>query len=167
MLTPMVRPAVPRPWIARLTVLVVLALVGCGDAGGLDPESVKPEIEVALAGYLDKLAQAHAARDPSLLDGLAVPKEQSALALQLETNGDRGEHVVPTLSQFSVTDLSTAGTLVYVTTLEIWDLERRTLGAETLLATYPGERFTVRYQLKRLDGTWLVYFRQSERIETS
>ncbi len=155
----------PRwPGVAVLA-LVTILLGACGSVAELDEEEVRVEVTTVLERYLPKLAEAHAAGDPSLLVDVAVEKERAALDLQLQQNADRGERLRPVLRQLAVDDVTVSRTTAYVNTTELWDIDRLALGSEAVIQSYPRSRFKVRYQLKKDEGAWKVFFRQSEPLD--
>lgn len=151
--------------IRGLVVLsVALGLVGCGAAAGIDPDTADDEIDAVLRAYYPKLAEAYAEGDPFRLEGYAVQKEIAAVALQIKNNDERGERIHSTLEQFTIESLTVDRTTVFVNTLEVWDIERRALGSDVVLRAYPGLRYKVRYQIKKENEQWRVFFRVSERL---
>lgn len=152
----------PVRHILALGVLSVagLLLIGCDSAVGLDPEKVRVEVEAALDAYLPQLAAAYAEQDPSELKDVAVPKELAHVELRVDEMAERGERLVSKIQQFTIDHVQVARTMAYIATTEIWDIERRALGSDRLLESYPNTRYQVRYQLRLDGGRWLVVFRQ-------
>jgi len=148
-----------RPPACAALLLSTVVLWGCEGIVALDPEQVRTEVEAALEAYLPKLAAAYAEGDPSLLEGVAVEKEQAVVELRLAELASQGQIYDTTLKQLTVEDVRVDRTTAYVTTIEVWDIEVRTLVSKHLVRSYPDQRYRVRYQLKRQDGRWLVYFR--------
>lgn len=145
--------------------IATLVLGACGGVAELDEEEVRDEVTAVLEQYLPTLAEAHAAGDPDLLTDVAVEKELAALELQLQQNADRGERLRPVLRQLAVDEVTVSRTTAYVNTTELWDIDRLALGSDTVLQSYPRSRFKVRYQLKKDDGAWKVFFRQSQPLD--
>ncbi len=149
-----------RRLFAGPVVLASLLLVGCEATLGLDPEEVRVEVESALNSYLPQLAAAYSKQDPSELKDVAVPKELAHVELRIDELADRGERLVSKLQQFSIDTVKVARTMAYIATTEIWDIERRALGSDRLLESYPNTQYQVRYQLRLDGGRWFVVFRQ-------
>lgn len=154
------------PWWLGPMAVAMLVLTACGGVAELDEEQARTEITAVLETYLPRLAEAHAAGDSSLLADVAVEKERAALDMQLQQNTERGERLRPLLRQLTVDGVTISRTTAYVNTSEVWDIERLALGSDTVLRSYPRSRFKVRYQLKKNDGKWQVFFRQSEPLNS-
>ncbi len=152
---------------ARLIVglLASAFCVACGGVAELDEEQVRVELTAMLEAYLPALGQAYLAGDTDLLIGMAVEKERATLNMQLEQNTDRGERLQPVLGQFTIDTVTLSRTTAFVNTTEVWDIDRLALGSNTVLQSYPNSRFRVQYQVKKNDGAWLVYYRQSEPLD--
>lgn len=149
-----------RPAGSVLAGLLLLAS-GCGRPPGENPEVDRSEIEQMLRGYLPKLGQAYATRDPSLLESGAVPKEIARIRLRIDELTEEGQVYEPEFLEVTVEDVSVWNySNAFVTTLEVWNVRSFTLGNHVLLQESLGQRSRVKYQLKRKEGTWVILFRE-------
>lgn len=154
-------PGCGRAWLfPSLALLLALPLAGCEGTIGLDPEKVQVEVRAALEAYLPQLGAAYREQDPSQLNDVAVPKEIAHVELRIDELAERGERLISELEQFTIDTLKVARATAYVATTEVWDIERRALGSDRLLESYPGTTYQVRYQLHLDGGRWVVVFRQ-------
>ena len=140
--------------------LLLLAAAACG--GGteqVDPE-VRQEIEALLEAYGPKLGQAYSQNDPSVLEGLAAPREIAAIEKRMRDIQLEGRRLEPTFRSVTIEDLQVWGYAnAYVTTQEVWDVRTYATGVDEQLTEQIGERNRVKYQLKKIDGDWMVLFR--------
>ncbi|MCG8460955.1 MAG: ARC6/PARC6 family protein, partial [Holophagales bacterium] len=132
---------------------------------GTPPEEVdRSEIETFLEGYLPTLGRAYSEGDPSLLEGLAVPKEQARIELRIEELAVQGQVYEPTFLEVTVEDVSVWNySNAFASTLEVWDVRAYTTGSRMLVNESVGQRSRVKYQLKRKDDSWVVLFRELEQ----
>lgn len=141
-------------------VLAMAASLACSEAAS-NPEVDKQEIDVFLQDYLPKLGDAYAERDPSILEGLAVPKEMSKIELRTTELAKAGRVYKPELVQLTVEDISVWNySNAFVSTFEVWDIRSYTIGTDILLQESLGQRNRVKYQLKRKDQGWVVLYRE-------
>lgn len=145
------------------TLALAFSVLACEPPGiGLDPERARTEIESFFGDYLPRLGAAYAQMDPALLGDLAAEKERATLQRLVDEMAARGERLEPELLQFTVEDVTVVRSSAYVITIEVWDIELKALGSETVLGSYPGTRYTVRYQMKWDARGWHVLFRTLE-----
>jgi hypothetical protein len=147
--------------IHRLVVLLALALplAACGDSRQASADA-RDEIEALLAEYLPLLGRAYASDDPSAVDGLAAPREIAAIDKRLRDIQLEGRRLAPEFQSVTIEDLQVWGYAnAYVTTQEVWDIRTYATGSEQLLTEQLAQRNRVKYQLKRIDGSWQVLFR--------
>lgn len=162
-------PRSPGQTFSRLLGLLgfvcVLGLVACSPPGVPEEEVDKQEIQVFLEGYLPKVGQAYAQQDASVLEGVAVPKEQARIELRTEELSAAGQVYVPEFREVTVEDVSVWNySNAFVTTLEVWDVRALAQGTERLITESLGQRSRVKYQLKRKDDSWVVLFRELEQV---
>lgn len=144
----------------HLLLLPLVLLLACGGGtDGVDPE-VRQEIEALLEAYGPKLAEAYAGNDPSVLEGLAAPREIAAIEKRLNDIRLEGQRLEPSFQSVTIEDLQVwSYANAYVTTQEIWDLRTYATGSDQELTERLAERNRVKYQLKKIDGEWTVLFR--------
>ncbi len=155
----------PRPH-PRLLIALLLAsalVAGCGETGS-DPQVDRTEIESVLRDYLPKLGQAYAARDTSILEGLAVPKEIARISLRTDELADTGRVYEPEFKEVTVEDISVWNySNAFVTTLEVWDVRSFALGTHLPVNESLGQRNRVKYQMKRKEGSWVILYRELDQ----
>lgn len=145
----------------RLPVIaLLLAFVACGDATQEADGDARAEIEALLAEYLPKLGQVYEEGDPTLVEGLAAAREIAAIEKRLRDIRLEGRVLAPTFQSVTIEDLQIWGYAnAYVTTQEVWDIRTYATGSQQQLTEQISQRNRVKYQLKRIDGRWMVLFR--------
>lgn len=142
------------------TCVLLLTVAACGGGTSeVDPEE-RREIEALLEAYLPKLGTAYSENDPSVLEGLAAAREIAAIEKRLNDIRLEGQRLEPSFRSVTIEDLQVWGYAnAYVTTQELWDLRTYATGSEQLLTEQEAQRNQVKYQLKKIDGEWMVLFR--------
>ena len=158
-----------RMWTARLprmrrlptlALVAVLSLgwISCGD--GEESGEAREEIELLLEQYLPLLGEAYSNNDPTRVEGLAAAREIAAIEKRLRDIRLEGRILAPTFQSVVIEDLEIWGYAnAYVTTQEVWDIRTYSTGSDQLLTEQLTQRNRVKYQLKRIDGQWMVLFR--------
>ena len=96
----------------------------------------------------------------SRVEVLAAPREIAAIDKRLRDIQLEGRRLAPTFQSVAIEDLQVWGYAnAYVTTQEVWDIRTYSTGSDQLLTEQLGQRNRVKYQLKRIDGSWQVLFR--------
>ncbi|MCP4655991.1 MAG: hypothetical protein GY856_11300 [bacterium] len=141
--------------------LAMLGLVGCGEP---DPEVAREELEQALRAYLPKLGEAYATRNPEVLAGVAVEKEQFRVRRRIEELTAQGMAYEPEFKDLTI-EWSTvwSHSNAAVTTLEVWDVRSYSLGSHILLSEVLAQRNRVKYQLKRKETGWVILYRDLQK----
>ncbi|MCP3962685.1 MAG: DUF4101 domain-containing protein [bacterium] len=154
----------PRTTAKLVTLLLtVFLLAACGDAA-VREEVDRQEIEQVLRDYLPRLGKAYATRDPSLLEGIAVPKEMARIQLRTEELTANGRLYEPEFKQMTVEDVSVWNySNAYVSTLEVWDVRSYTLGTHLLINESLDQRNRVKYQFKRKGEGWVILYRELDQ----
>ena len=138
----------------------VLTLLACGGEAEEGGGDARPEIEALLEEYLPKLGEAYENRDPERVAGLAAAREMAAIDKRLRDIHLEGRKLVPTFRSVAIEDLQVWGYAnAYVTTQEVWDVRTYSTGSDQMLTEQLDQRNRVKYQLKRIDGQWMVLFR--------
>ena len=149
--------------IRLIPLLAILVLTACGDAA-VRQEIDRQEIEQVLREYLPKLGKAYASRDPSILEGIAVPKEMARIQLRTEELTANGRVYEPEFKQVTVEDVSLwNNSNAFVTTLEVWDVRSFTLGTHLLISESLDQRNRVKYQFKRKEEGWVILYRELDQ----
>jgi hypothetical protein len=169
-------PTVPLPGTLLSTVLVstvlvpgtllligLLLLSGCGGSEAT-AEVDRQEVEEMLRSYLPKVGQAYATRDPSVLEGMAVPKEIARIQLRVNELEAQSRIYEPEFREVTVEDVSVWNySNAFVTTLEVWNVRSYVLGSHLLIQESLGQRSRVKYQLKRKGGNWTILYRELDQ----
>jgi hypothetical protein len=139
-----------------LAVLVLIGLVSCGETPEAS-EADRIEIEQLLQAYLPALAEAYRTEEASAVGELAAAREVASIEKRLQDIAIEGRRLEPTFRSVSIEELQIWGYAnAYVTTNEIWDIRTFASGTDTMLTEQLEERNRVKYQLKRIDGRWVV-----------
>lgn len=157
------RPCTGKLLAALLLSLMLLTTVACGESEA-EAEVNRQEIEDLLLDYLPKLGQAYAQRDPQVLEGLAVPKEMSKIAVRIRELTAQGRIFEPKFKELTVEDVSVWNySNAFVTTFEVWDLQSYSTGERVLMSESLDQGNRVKYQLKRRDDSWVVLYRELDQ----
>lgn len=139
---------------------ILLAATACGGGTAEVSDEDRGEIIELLQTYLPKLGEAYAENDSEVLEDLAAPREIAAVEKRLRDIQLEGRRLEPTFKSVTLEDVQIWGYAnAYVTTQEIWDIRTYATGSDQLLTEQPEERNRVKYQLKKIDGRWMVLFR--------
>ena len=149
---PRMRPAGP---IVTASLLLV-SLLACGGGSQQDSGKARAEIEALLEDYLPRSARSTASGIRRWSKGwrrrARSPRSRSGCATSA-----RGAAAVADLPVGDVEELKVWGYAnAYVTTQEIWDIRTYSTGSEQLLTEQLAQRNRVKYQLKKIDGSWTV-----------
>jgi hypothetical protein len=143
----------------RLAIVALPLALGCGEQAS-DSAAARPEIEAMLLEYLPRLGEAYAGNDPSSVEGLAAAREIAAIEKRLRDIRLEGRTLEPTFRSLDIEEIKVWGYAnAYVTTREVWDIRTFATGTDQLLTEQKDQRNRVKYQLKKIDGRWMVLFR--------
>ena len=156
--------------VARsLTVFAVsMAMLFTAACENTEPSAeVRLEVETAVTGYLDALADAYSTLDVSVLEGHASPNEiahvKKLLTELLQMTGDR---VDADLISFDIQSMSVFRSINATVRLwEIWDITR--VGAAD--GVEKGHTTSIQHtiiQMRIVDGTWICIGRSIMSQET-
>jgi hypothetical protein len=96
-----------------------------------------------------------------ILEGVAVEKEVAGLEKRIDDLLAEGRVIRPTPKSIVVEDVESWGYAnAFATTVETWDLRVYTSGTGVLLSETLDQRNRAKYQLQRVDDTWLVLWRE-------
>lgn len=146
------------------SLIPVLALVGlsCDGMSSESEEAVdREEIQATLDAYLPLLAQAYSTGDFSQLEPFAAQKEVSSVHKRVQDLALQGRRLEATLRSVTIEDVNSWNySNAYVTTHEVWDLVVHATGTDQVLAEEYEQPNRVKYQLKRVEDSWRILFRQ-------
>jgi len=146
-------------------ILAMLFLAACENT---DPSpEVRLEVETAVSGYLDALAEAYSTLDINVLEGHASPNEiahvQKLLTELLQKTGDR---IDADLMDFDIQSMSVFRSINATVRLwEVWDTTR--VGAADGIEK--GHTTSIQHtilQMRLVDGTWICVGRSIMSQET-
>jgi len=159
--------ALPRA-VAALG-LALFGVVALGGLAGCKPSEQRQavdreEIRSFLDAYLPKLAEAYRTGDTDPLAPYAAAKERAAIEKRVLDLAKTGEVLAPQLKSFEIENVTVWSVVnAYVTTLEVWDIRTYAAGSDNVLRQALGQRNRVKYQLRRENGRWRVFWRQLEK----
>ncbi len=149
-----------RSWPRALVALSALLIFAACSEDTSDPEEARPEIEAMLYEYLPLLGEVYAENDPNRVEGLAAAREIAAIEKRLRDIRAEGRTLSPTFQSLTIEEIKVWGYAnAYVTTQEVWDIRTYSTGTDQLLTEQLAQRNRVKYQLKKIDGQWMVLFR--------
>jgi hypothetical protein len=149
--------------LALLGALALGSLAGCKPSAESQAAD-REEIHSFLAEYLPKLAEAYRTGDTDPLALYAAAKERAAIEKRVLDLAKTGEVLAPKLQSFQIEDVTVWNVVnAYVTTVEVWDIRTYAAGSDNVLRQALGQRNRVKYQLRRDDGRWRVFWRQLEK----
>jgi len=149
-----------------LTVLLATLFVVACENSEPSPE-VRLEVETAVRGYLDALAEAYSTLDVSGLEGHASPNEiahvKKLLTELLQKTGDR---IDADLVNFDIQSMSIFRSInVTVRQWEVWDITRVGAGDGIEKGHTTSIQHTI-LQMRIVDGTWICVGRSIMSQET-
>jgi len=149
-----------------LTVLLATLFVAACENTEPSPE-VRLEVETAVRGYLDALAEAYSTLDVSGLEGHASPNEiahvKKLLTELLRKTGDR---IDADLVNFDIQSMSMFRSInVTVRQWEVWDITRVGAGDGIEKGHTTSIQHTI-LQMRIVDGTWICVGRSIMSQET-
>jgi len=151
-----------------MTVLVLLAMLFTAACENTEPSpEVRLEIETAVTGYLDALADAYSTLDINVLEGHASPNEvahvKKLLTELLQKTGDR---IDADLISFDIQSMSVFRSINATVRLwEVWDITR--VGAADGIEK--GHTTSIQHtilQMRMVDGRWICVGRSIMSQET-
>ena len=151
-----------------MTVLVLLAMLFTAACENTEPSpEVRLEIETAVTGYLDALADAYSTLDVSVLEGHASPNEvahvKKLLTELLQKTGDRLD---AEMVGFDIQSMSVFRSINATVRLwEVWDITR--VGAADGIEK--GHTTSIQHtiiQMRMVDGRWICIGRSIMSQET-
>jgi hypothetical protein len=151
-----------------MTVLVLLAMLFTAACENTEPSpEVRLEIETAVTGYLDALADAYSTLDINVLEGHASPNEvahvKKLLTELLQKTGDR---IDADLISFDIQSMSVFRSINATVRLwEVWDITR--VGAADGIEK--GRTTSIQHtllQMRLVDGRWICVGRSIMSQET-
>ncbi len=151
------------PVLALLGALLLGSVTGCGPSK--QSEAVdRQQIQSFLQEYLPKLAQAYRTGDTEPLAPYAAAKERATIEKRVTDLAKTGEVLAPELESLEIEDVTVWGVAnAYVTTLEVWNIRTFAAGSDNVVRQALGQRNRVKYQLRRDNGRWRVFWRQLEK----
>lgn len=152
--------------LTMLTVLLATLFVAACENTEPSPE-VRLEVETAVRGYLDALAEAYSTLDVSGLEGHASPNEiahvKKLLTELLQKTGDR---IDADLVNFDIQSMSMFRSInVTVRQWEVWDITRVGAGDGIEKGHTTSIQHTI-LQMRIVDGTWICVGRSIMSQET-
>ena len=152
-------------WMAAVAFGCALAL-GCG--GGAEEPAAAPlsaadreQIQQMLEEFLPALAQAYGSGDIEPLRPYAVERVLAYTEKRVADLMGQGMELQARFDNLVIEDLRTWGNdFGVVTTLETWDLTYYATGGQSVISERPGSKSRVGYQVKKVDGRWLVFHRE-------
>jgi len=148
-----------------LALVLALPLLAC-ERDQPTPEE-RETITNLTRAFLLALAQSYSTMDTKPLEGLAAPRyiaETWDAILTLKANDDRLD---PVLVKLEITDLKVLRHAnAYVFCTETWDTKRLTVDGTVLKGHDPNSVLHSVIQMKRLQGRWVVLYREVEETAT-
>jgi hypothetical protein len=146
-------------WVVALALVVgVLAATGCEDTS-VSPAQ-RAELDRAVAGYLDALAESYSTLDVKPLEGWASPIEVAAVHRILRSLVTTGDRLEATLRGYQVDRMALfRGINATVWVVEVWDLVRYDAFSGVEKGRTDGSVQQTMLQLRKVDGQWQVIAR--------
>ncbi len=116
-----------------------------------------------LEEFLPALGSAYAESDPYLIKPFVAPKEIARVGKRLEELAAKGQVYAPTVRTITIESVNVwNNSNAFVSTLEIWDVQRLALGSGILIDESLEQANRVKYQMKRDKNGWRVLYRTIE-----
>lgn len=150
---------------AVLAVLAGVAILACAPSAE-EVAADRDEIEDFLEEYLPKMAEAYRTGNTEALAPYAAQKESESIERRVRELAKQGRILAPELESVEVEEVRPWQAVnAYVTTLETWDIRVLASGSEEVLSREVQEN-RVKYQMKRDQGRWRVFWRELEQAFT-
>jgi hypothetical protein len=148
-----------RRWVAVLPLVIgLLAAAGCEDTTA-SPEQ-RAQLEAAVAGYLDALAESYSTLDVKPLEQWASPIEVGAVRRILRSLVTTGDRLDATLRGYEIERVAMfRGVNATVWIVEVWDLVRYDAFSGKEKGRTDGSVQRTMLQLRQMDGRWVVIAR--------
>ena len=148
-----------RRWVAVLPLVIgLLAAAGCEDTTA-SPEQ-RAQLEAAVAGYLDALAESYSTLDAKALEQWASPIEVGAVRRILRSLVTTGDRLEATLRGYEIERVAMfRGVNATVWIVEVWDLVRYDAFSGKEKGRTDGSVQRTMLQLRQMDGRWVVIAR--------
>ena len=150
-----------------LGAIVLLVAIGCGEPVSTDgvpavSESEREVFQARLEAYAPVLSEAYATGNIEVLRDFAVERVLAQVEKRVQDLAVAGMLVETELVSLVIEEIRPFGNnFALVTTLETWDLRYFSTGsAHSLVSERLGTRNRVEYQMKELDGEWMIFFRE-------
>ena len=151
----------------KLAAVLALALAAAGCETEVPTPEERATLEPLVRTFLVQLAAAYGQMDPKPLEGIGAPRlmERARHAIELlKAGGDRLEPVLVDLTINEMKVLRHAN--AYVTCTEVWDTRRFDAFSGELVGEDASSVLHSSIQFKKLEGRWLVLFREVEETRT-
>lgn len=151
--------------VPKFLVLCSALALTLGLTSGCTPPEVqeavdKEEIRAFLDAYLPALGEAYAQRNAYLIEDFVAPKEIARVGKRIDELTSRGQVYVPTVRTITIESVNLwNNSNAFVSTLEVWDVERRALGSDMAIDQTLEQPNRVKYQMKRDETGWRVLYR--------
>jgi hypothetical protein len=154
----------PR-WVGALGLaLAVLGVAGCEDTTA-SPEE-RAELDRAVAGYLEALAESYSTLDVAPLEECASPIEIATVRGILRSLVATGDRVEATLRSYQIERVALfRGINATVWVVEVWDLVRYDAFTGREKGRTDGSVQETMLQLREMDGRWIVIARSMVKEE--
>lgn len=148
-------------------VLLLLTMVSCGAQESAEEAAAASASEhelfqARLEAYAPVLSEAYATGNIEVLRGFAVERVLAQVEKRVNDLATAGMLVETEQVSLVIETINPFGNnFALVTTLETWDLRYYSTGsAHSLVSERLGTRNRVEYQMKELDGEWMIFFRE-------
>jgi hypothetical protein len=146
-------------------VAAAAALAGCET--DVPTPAERGEVAPLVRTFLVQLAHAYAELDPRALEGIAAPRLLAEARRDIETLRAGGIHLQPELVSLEITDLKVLRRAnAYVACTEVWDTLRFDAFSGEMVGRDRASTLHSHIQLKKVDGRWLVLYREVEETAT-
>jgi hypothetical protein len=154
-----------RSFLSALLVGLVLLPLGCERER---PSAAEREaIEPLVRSFLVELASAYGALDPGALAGIGAPRLIERARRDIELLRAGGVRLEPKLLSVEITSLKVLRHAnAYVACTELWDTRRFDAATGELVGHDPHTVLHSQIQLKRIEGKWLVLYREVTETAT-
>ncbi len=149
------------------TLALILAVLAASCEREVPTAEERAVLEPLVRTFLVQLAAAYGSMDPSPLEGIGAPRLVERVRHDidlLKANGDRLEPVLVEVRIDTMRVLRHAN--AYVTCTEVWDTRRFDAFTGELVGHDAHSVLHSSIQLKKIEGRWLVLYREVEETRT-
>ncbi|NWG00816.1 MAG: hypothetical protein HXY19_07710 [Thermoanaerobaculaceae bacterium] len=153
--------------LRTVSLVLVLALAAAACETDTPTAEERAVLEPLVRTFLIQLAAAYAEMDPKPLEGIGAPRLLERARHDIDLLKAGGDRLEPVLVEVTITSMKVLRHAnAYLTCTEVWDTRRFDAFTGELIGQDVHSVLHSSIQLKKLEGRWLVLYREVEETRT-